>query len=135
MSAVRYMADCAYAEARNLGDGRVFPDFFIADELFAGDDDFLCSNCDVYIVELIADDDGSSVRGCLLNMDDGRIQLRNRKGNYLLARVEGVLNIYELVLGKARDRLSYFLADSPLVYQAGTPREAACSISMMASWE
>ena len=38
MSTVRYVADCIYAEARNLGLGRIAADLFVADELFAGYD-------------------------------------------------------------------------------------------------
>ena len=57
-------------------------------------------------------------------MDDGGVKLRNRKGNNLLARLEGVLNIHELVVGQLVDGLTNLFADAPVVNKSGTDHEA-----------
>ena len=99
MSAVGAMHDSRDAERRDAVGGRVKADLLVGDQLFAGDNDVFGGNSHVDVVELVALDHAGAVGRGFLNMDNGGVKLGNRQGDNLLAGVEGVVNINELIVG------------------------------------
>ena len=99
-------------------------DPLIADQLFAGHDDSLGSNCYVNVVEFIALDDAGAVRRCLLYMDDRAVKLRNGDRYDLLSGLERILHDHELVVVNGIESLALFLADPPEIDQTGARHQA-----------